>query len=275
MSTNYFFHRDHYEQTVQFCLERSTSQAKKVSLRESAVDFLKNANKILVSSIKAKNQHLVKGCDFGFIDPKTTDNDIACSAEGVGRFNQCMLTLSQHPTNKAFDCFDLTVRQAIDPRGASYTSSLGDMHAYNGTSSARKRGSNTGLITPHIFHGYVGGHAASVSTHGLLLFDTAEFEDNGPGRVISFGNSGGGGIKGLSGSLFTGSDICSIVSVGSGTGNNRGRGSGDVVGITPKVLTLMLANKNSNSLTLSLDFTPPEIKDVCNSECSFDGDHDE
>jgi hypothetical protein len=84
MYTNYFFHRQHCEQTAHFCLERSTSLAKKVLLRELAVDFLKNANKIFMSSSEAKNQQLVKGHDLGFIDLKTTDNDIACCAEGVG-----------------------------------------------------------------------------------------------------------------------------------------------------------------------------------------------
>ncbi len=111
-----------------------------------------NANKVLANSSDAERQHLVKGRELGFIDSLTSDGEINRSAEGVGRFNQCMAMLNQPPTNKAFSYLDLTVLQAMDLRGASYTSRFGDMRAYHGTSAVRQRENNTGLITPHIFH---------------------------------------------------------------------------------------------------------------------------
>jgi hypothetical protein len=97
MFSNNFFHRYHCEQTAHFCHKRSTSQFKEVSKRELAVDFLKNDNKILVSSTK----HLVKARDLGFIDSKTSGNNITHRAEGTGQFNQCMSMLNQPPTNRA------------------------------------------------------------------------------------------------------------------------------------------------------------------------------
>ena len=45
-------------------------------------------------------------------------------------------------------------------------------------------------------------------------------------------------------------------------------GSGDgeaVIGISPQFSTLMPANENSNSLTMSFNFTPPEIIKTCNA----------
>jgi hypothetical protein len=101
----------------------------------------------------------------------------------VSVFNQCMAIRNQPPTNKAFSHLNSTVLHAMDQRGASYTSRFGDMRAYHGTSAVRQRGNNTGLITPHIFHGNVGDHAgaasASASAHGSSLsFDTDNFKDN-------------------------------------------------------------------------------------------------
>ncbi len=109
-----------------------------------------NANKVLASSSNAKCQHLVKGRELSFIDSLTSDGEINRSAEGVGRFNQCMAMLDQPPTNKAFSSLNSTVLQAMDQRGASYTSRFRDMRAYHGTSAARQRGNNTGLITPAV-----------------------------------------------------------------------------------------------------------------------------
>ncbi len=109
---------------MQFRLERSNVGAVEISAKESAVNFLTNTNKVYASSSDVERQHLVKGRELGLIDLLTSDGDINRSAEGVGRYNQCMTMLNQPPTNKAFSYLNLTVLQAMDQRGASYTSGL-------------------------------------------------------------------------------------------------------------------------------------------------------
>ncbi len=91
-------------------------------------------------------------------------------------------------------------------------------------------------------------HATATNARGTSSsIKTAELVDNG---------------EGLSRSLFTGSDFSNVASVGSGIGNVFMRGSEDILEITPQFLTVMQSNECSNSSTLSLDLTPPEITDV-------------
>ncbi len=82
----------------------------------------------------------------------------------------------------------------------------------NCTPASCQRGNDTGLITPHIFHGDMGGHATSMNAHGWSSYDTSEYEANVSAGVISFGNSGEEDFEGLSCSVFTGSDFSSVAS---------------------------------------------------------------
>jgi hypothetical protein len=110
---------------------------------------------------------------------------------------------------------------------------------------------------------HAGAASARASAHGSSLsLDTDNFKDN----EVSSDSSGGGKLHSLSHSLFIGGDAGSASS-GGGLGNGPGQGnfvvsSGAgraVIGVSPQFSTLMPANENSNSLSMSFDFTPPEI----------------
>jgi hypothetical protein len=116
---------------------------------------------------------------------------------------------------------------------------------------------------------HAGAASARASAHGSSLsLDTDNFEDN----WVSSDSSGGGKLHSLSHSLFIGGDTGSTSS-GGGLGNGPGQGnfvvSGGagraVIGVSPQFSTLMPVNENLNSLSMSFDFTPPEIIETRNA----------
>ena len=199
---------------MHYHLKRNNGNIRELSAKESAINFLKNTNKVFESASDAERQHLTKG---------TSDDDTNRNSEGVDRYNQCISMLNHPPINKAFDYLDLQIRYAMDPKGASYTSSHGNIRAHHGASAACQRGINTGLFTPHIFHEESSGHAgAGAALLSARSVGNVDFEDIRFGQSDSSGGSGRGRLVNLSCSLFSHSDSNYTVSGGDGLGNDHG-----------------------------------------------------